>query len=366
MVKMDKPQVVVIINPHAGTHGKDKLAAMIGARLDEAGMTHETITTRHAGHAEEIARQYAGSADRIIAVGGDGTVNEVGRALIGSQTALAIIPCGSGNGLARDLQIPMRKEAAIRTAIMGDRRAIDHGMIDGKPFFCTCGTGFDATVSMSFANAGKRGFTTYMERALTELLNYAPTTYRLTADDGATIETKAFLIACANAAQYGNNAFIAPQAAIDDGLMDVTIVEPFTPLDIPALVIQLFTKTIDKNSNIRALRCKHLIIETDHDCPAHFDGDPVMLGKTIDISIVRRGLNVIVPTDKDIKKRMRYTISQRYKMTIEDLLHCTEYIESLNNNIGKKIGDRNREVLEFIKRNKEELLASIQRLANKR
>lgn len=91
-----------------------------------------------------------------------------------------------------------------------------------------------------------------------------------------------------------------------------------------------------------------------------------MLGKTIDISIVRRGLNVIVPTDKDIKKRMRYTISQRYKMTIEDLLHCTEYIESLNNNIGKKIGDRNREVLEFIKRNKEELLASIQRLANKR
>ena len=308
MVKMDKQQVVVIINPHAGTHGKDKLAAMIGARLDEAGMTHETITTRHAGHAEEIARQYAGSADRIIAVGGDGTVNEVGRALIGSQTALAIIPCGSGNGLARDLQIPMRKEAAIRTAIMGDRRAIDHGMIDGKPFFCTCGTGFDATVSMSFANAGKRGFTTYMERALTELLNYAPTTYRLTADDGATIETKAFLIACANAAQYGNNAFITPQASMKDGLIDVTVILPFTPIDTAIMGILLFTKHLDQDTNIQSFRTSELTIHRPSAGIMHIDGETIMMPREIDIQCHPKGLNVFVPTKSSERANIFSTI----------------------------------------------------------
>lgn len=364
---MQKTDVIVIANPKAGTHDKGRLLQSIDDSLAKKGITHEIFETSHAGHAEEIAKSYANKATKVIAVGGDGTVNEVGRALIGSTTAMAIIPCGSGNGLARDLQIPMRKASAIKTAIDGEIKAIDHGTINGKPFFCTCGTGFDASVSMSFANAGKRGVITYIEKALTGWLNYKPTTYRLTIDDGSPITIKAFLITCANAEQYGNNAFIAPQAYIDDGLMNVTIVEPFSTIDIPALVIQLFTKTIDKSSNIKTFSCKSLKIESEKsDNPAHYDGDPVMLGQTIDIDIVKGGLNVVVPNKEDIRKRMRYTLSQRYKMTIDDIRHSTEYIESVNNNISKKISDRNREVLDFIKHTNEEILTSIQKLINKK
>lgn len=361
---MQTPETIVIINPNAGTHGKRVLSEMIEQRLNDAGITHEIYMTEYPGHAEAIAKEYAGKASRVIAVGGDGTVNEVGRALIDTETALAIIPCGSGNGLARDIQIPMRKDAAIKTAIHGDTRYIDHGLINGKPFFCTCGTGFDASVSISFANAGKRGFITYMEKTLEKWLNYEPVTYKVSVDGEEPFETKAFLIACANATQYGNNAFIAPQASIDDGLMNVTIVEPFTPLDIPALVIQLFTKTIDKNSNIKTFCCKNLKIETDKDNPAHFDGDPMILGKTIDISIIRKGLKVIVPNKKDLNKRMRYTLSQRYKMIIEDVRHSTDYIESINKNINKRISDKNKEVLDFIRHKNDEILASIQKLIN--
>lgn len=364
---MQTTDVIVIANPKAGTQGKGKLLQSIDDSLAKAGISHEVFETTHAGHAEEIAKSYANKATKVIAVGGDGTVNEVGRALIGSTTALAIIPCGSGNGLARDLQIPMRKASAIKTAIDGEIKAIDHGTINGKPFFCTCGTGFDASVSMSFADAGKRGVITYIEKALTGWLNYKPTTYRLIINDEKPITVKAFLIACANAAQYGNNAFIAPQASIDDGLMNVTIVEPFSTIDIPALVIQLFTKTIDKSSNIKTFSCERLRIETSREeNPAHYDGDPVMLGQTIDIDIVKGGLNVVVPNKEDIRKRMRYTLSQRYKMTIDDIRHSTEYIESVNNNISKKISDRNREVLDFIKHTNEEILTSIQKLINKK
>ncbi len=364
---MQTTDVIVIANPKAGTQGKGKLLQSIDDSLARAGISHEVFETTHAGHAEEIAKSYANKATKVIAVGGDGTVNEVGRALIGSTTALAIIPCGSGNGLARDLQIPMRKASAIKTAIDGEIKAIDHGTINGKPFFCTCGTGFDASVSMSFADAGKRGVITYIEKALTGWLNYKPTTYRLIINDEKPITVKAFLIACANAAQYGNNAFIAPQASIDDGLMNVTIVEPFSTIDIPALVIQLFTKTIDKSSNIKTFSCERLRIETSREeNPAHYDGDPVMLGSTIDINIVKGGLNVVVPNKEDIRKRMRYTLSQRYKMTIDDIRHSTEYIESVNNDISKKISDRNKEVLDFIKRTNEDILASIQKLINKK
>ncbi len=364
---MQTTDVIVIANPKAGTQDKGKLLQSIDDSLAKAGISHEVFETTHAGHAEEIAKSYANKATKVIAVGGDGTVNEVGRALIGSTTALAIIPCGSGNGLARDLQIPMRKASAIKTAIDGEIKAIDHGTINGKPFFCTCGTGFDASVSMSFADAGKRGVITYIEKALTGWLNYKPTTYRLIINDEKPITVKAFLIACANAAQYGNNAFIAPQASIDDGLMNVTIVEPFSTIDIPALVIQLFTKTIDKSSNIKTFSCERLRIETSREeNPAHYDGDPVMLGSTIDINIVKGGLNVVVPNKEDIRKRMRYTLSQRYKMTIDDIRHSTEYIESVNNDISKKISDRNKEVLDFIKRTNEDILASIQKLINKK
>lgn len=363
---MEQLKVVVIINPKSGTHDKKRLVAVINRYFQKHDISYEIVMTEYPGHAEHIAAGYANKVDRIIVIGGDGTVNEVGRALIGSDTAMAIVPFGSGNGLARDLQIPMRVTAALHTAIAGDIKLIDHGLINGRPFFCTCGTGFDASVSMKFANAHRRGFITYMEKTLTEWLNYEPVLYTLTVDDRPPMQCKAFLIACANAAQYGNNAYIAPQANIDDGMMNVTIVEPFSIIDIPGLVVQLFTKTIDKNSNIKTFSCKKLHISSQTPNPAHYDGDPIMLDNDIDVEIVQNKLYVVVPNKEDLNNIFKYTLSQRYNRIVNDIQNSTEYLDDINNKFGKRISDKNREVLDFIKKTNDDILNKIQNLISKK
>ena len=171
---------------------------------------------------------------------------------------------------------------------------MDYGKINNIPFFCTCGIGFDAFVSSKFAEAGKRGFLTYIENTLREGLAYKPETYTITIDGNDQLIYKAFLIACANASQYGNNAYIAPNASMSDGLMDVTIMEPISVLEAPQIAIQLFNRTINHNSKIKTFRCKKVNIERKNPGVIHFDGDPVMSGKNIEVELVEKGLNVVV------------------------------------------------------------------------
>ena len=248
----EKKHITFIVNPISGTQEKEQIIALINEYLDIDKYTFQIIYTQYAGHAEEIAAQCAEDSHfAVVAVGGDGTVNEVARALTHTHTALGIIPCGSGNGLARHLQISMQPRKAIEAINEGIIERIDYGTINRRKFFCTCGVGFDAFVSLKFAEAGKRGLNTYIEQSLNASLNYKPETYKLTIDGNETEIYQAFLIACGNAAQYGNNAYIAPKATLTDGLLDVTILNPFTPLDVPSLALQLFTKTIDQNSHIK-------------------------------------------------------------------------------------------------------------------
>ena len=294
----EKKHITFIVNPISGTQEKDQIIALINEYLDIDKYTFQIIYTQYAGHAEEIAAQCAEDSHfAVVAVGGDGTVNEVARALTHTHTALGIIPCGSGNGLARHLQISMQPRKAIEAINEGIIERIDYGTINRRKFFCTCGVGFDAFVSLKFAEAGKRGLNTYIEQSLNASLNYKPETYKLTIDGNETEIYQAFLIACGNAAQYGNNAYIAPKATLTDGLLDVTILNPFTPLDVPSLALQLFTKTIDQNSHIKTFRCKTINIRREKPGVVHYDGDPVMMGANLKVKIHHAGLHVIVPTD---------------------------------------------------------------------
>ena len=255
-----KKEIVFIVNPISGTHSKEFILHQIEKRLDHSLYNYTIRKTEYAGHAIEIARQAAEEKkDIVVAIGGDGTINEIGRSLIHTDTAMGIIPCGSGNGLARHLHIPLEARGAIDVLNQGYIKTIDYGTIDSRPFFCTCGVGFDAFVSLKFADSGKRGLLTYLENTLHESLTYRPETYEIENSSG-TVRYKAFLIACANASQYGNNAYIAPQASLTDGMMDITILEPFTVLDVPALSFQLFNKTIDQNSRIKTLKEKKITI----------------------------------------------------------------------------------------------------------
>ena len=291
----EKKKISFIINPISGTQGKEQVLKWIDERLDKEKYAQEVVYTERAGHAVEIASQKAREGvHAVVAIGGDGTINEIARSLVDTQTALGIIPCGSGNGLARHLQIPMEPKKAIDIINEGLIDVIDYGKINEVPFFCTCGVGFDAFVSLKFSKAGRRGPLTYLEKTLLESLKYRPETYELEMD-GSTLRYKAFLIACGNASQYGNNAYIAPQATLTDGLLDVTILEPFTVLDVPSLSFQLFNKTIDQNSRIKTFRCQTLRIHRSKPGVVHFDGDPMMMGNNIDVKIIQKGLQVIVP-----------------------------------------------------------------------
>ncbi|WP_337438114.1 diacylglycerol/lipid kinase family protein [Prevotella sp.] len=298
-----KKKAVFVINLISGTSDKAAIPGLIDQYLDKTKFEYEIAITQYAGHASEIATKAKDDGvDVVVAVGGDGTVNEVARAIVHSNTALGIIPCGSGNGLARHLLLPLNVRKAIDVINRSEVRQLDYGIINDYPFFCTCGMGFDAFVSMKFAEAGKRGPITYVENVLREGLKYKPETYTIE-DDNGTLQYKAFLISCANASQYGNNAYIAPQASMSDGLMDVIIMEPFDVFEAPQISIEMFSKTLDKNSKIKTFRTRHLHIHRDKPGVIHYDGDPVMTGADIDIELKPKGINIIVNTMADRSER---------------------------------------------------------------
>ena len=298
----DKKRIVFVVNPISGTQGKKAILRWIDERLDRSIYDYSIVKTEYAGHASQIAAAAVqDKVDIVVAIGGDGTINEIARSLVHTETALGIIPCGSGNGLARHLRIPMEPKAAIDILNQDNRLCIDYGKINNIPFFCTCGVGFDAFVSLKFADSGKRGLLTYLENTLHESLTYQPETYEIENEEG-TVRYKAWMIACGNASQYGNNAYIAPQASLTDGLMDVTIMEPFTVLDVPSLSFQLFNKTIDQNSRVKTMRAKKIKIHRQKDGVMHFDGDPLMAGKELEVEIIPSGLYVMASPKKKAKE----------------------------------------------------------------
>ena len=296
-------RIVFIMNPISGTQNKAGIPELIERTLDHEQFSYELRLTEHAGHASEIANEAKEQGvDIVVAIGGDGTVNEVARAIVHSNTALGIMPCGSGNGLARHLLLPMNLKKSIEILNRCEIHELDYGIINGHAFFCTCGMGFDAFVSQKFAEAGKRGPITYVENVLREGLKYKPETYEIQDEQGTT-RAKAFLISCANASQYGNNAYIAPQASMSDGLLDVIIMEPFDVLEAPHISIEMFNKTLDKNSKIKTFKCQRLHIHRKQPGFIHFDGDPVMTDADVDIELKPKGIRVVVNPDGD--KRLR-------------------------------------------------------------
>ena len=333
-VRKMKRQILFIINPISGTGRKRTIPSDIVQYLDHSHFDYEIKFTERAGHATELAHEAARCGVNVVcAVGGDGTVNEVARAVVHTETALAIIPCGSGNGLARHLQIPQNPRRAIEIINRDVVHCLDYGKINGQPFFCTCGMGFDAFVSMKFASSGRRGLVQYARNTIGVGFSYKGDTYTIESEQG-TETVDAFLIACANASQYGNNAYIAPQATLTDGLLDVTILEPFTVLDVPTLSFQLFNKTIDQNSRIKTFRCQKLRIHRTQPGVVHFDGDPMMMGEDIEVKVFKEGLQVIIPhyTEKDssnvLQRAQDYVngLKQINEAIVEDIAHKNKMI----------------------------------------
>lgn len=344
-----RTRVRFIVNPISGTSGKKHIVGLIPKYLSEDKFLVDVAYTSYAGHAAEIASASAAEGwDIVVAVGGDGTVNEVARSLIGTNTALGIVPCGSGNGLARHLAIPMNPIRALKIIADNCIKALDYGEINGTPFFCTCGVGFDAFVSDKFAQSGKRGLLTYVENTLKEGLNYKPDTYEIEVD-GKCLQYKAFLIACGNASQYGNNVYITPDASMSDGLMDVTVMEPFNMLDAPQIAIQLFNKSITTNSHIHSFKCHTLRIHRSAPGVIHFDGDPKEESQDLLVKVVPGKIRMVV--NKDGKSRQPLLL----RTVMEIFNDVNSEIDSLRLDIvdgQKRINSINRELLNKLRNHK--------------
>ena len=341
---MNKKKIIFILNPISGTVSKAGIPGLIEERLDKEKFDCRIAETKYAGHATELAQQAARQGiDIVVAVGGDGTVNEVGRALVNTKTAMGILPCGSGNGLARHLNLPMNLKKCIDILNDCDIHTLDYGLINRHPFFCTCGMGFDAFISMKFAEAGKRGPITYMQKILEDGLSYQPETYEIEDEEG-TRRYKAFLVSAANASQYGNNAYIAPQASMSDGLLDIIIMEPFDLIEAPQVAIELFNKTLDKNLKIKTFRARHIHIHRKSEGIIHYDGDPVMADADVDISIVPKGINIIV-NPKGTKDYRQPNILQTafselfYNIDLmrQDITRQGRKVQALNKNLLRKL-----------------------------
>ena len=318
----EKKKIIFIVNPVSGTSGKNFVLKLVEDYLDKSQYDYEVMKTEYGGHATELAQQAAEQgADIVCAIGGDGTVNEVATGLIHTQTALAIIPSGSGNGLARHLRIPTDPLSAIKIINRGLMLPMDYGIVNKRPFFCTCGVGFDAFISQRFAESGKRGPVSYIENVLNSSLNYHPETYDLDIvndTEGEEVHQiyKAFLISFANASQYGNNAYIAPSASVRDGLMDVTIIEPFLAIEAPQMAIQLFNGTIEQNSRIKTFQCQKAIIRRARPGIVHYDGDPMQTEKDVEVEIVHNGLMCVSPSEEGVptvEVRVQNFITEQFK-----------------------------------------------------
>jgi YegS/Rv2252/BmrU family lipid kinase len=322
---LENKKIVFIVNPISGVGKKDQLPEIVDKYIDHSVNEVEIVYTEHPGHAFEIARQKADmGVDIVVAVGGDGTVNEVARALVETRTALGIIPCGSGNGLARHLMLPINMEGAMQVITECVIHDLDYGVINNHPFFCTCGMGFDAFISQKFADAGKRGPLTYIENVLIEGLKYEPETYSVTLDGNDAEPYKAFLISVANASQYGNDAYIAPKASMSDGFLDVVIMEPFDILDAPQVGLDLMNKTLDKSSKIRSFRAKDIHITRTNPGVIHYDGDPIMAGKDIHVQLKSKGIRIVINDHADKSRRKPNVVQSVYSEFFNELMNVRD------------------------------------------
>lgn len=288
-----KSKVLFIINPVAGGKKKDAVPGLIQKHLDAAKFDYTIAYTTGVAHARQLSAAAVGGYAIIIAVGGDGTVNEVASALVGTESVFGVIPFGSGNGLSRFLGIPMDIEKAIKNINTGRVEAIDTGLMNGRHFFNMAGMGFDAHISEVFSHDKKRGFGAYIKSSFQEVTRYQSEIYQLNID-GVTYERQAFILSFANSSQYGNNAHISPCASVQDGLLDVCVVKPFPLYKFIIMGLRMFTKTTNRSPYVEIIQGRHIMVTRKGKGPVHLDGEPQLMDAAVEVKVIPASLKLIV------------------------------------------------------------------------
>lgn len=251
--------------------------------------------TERPRHATELASAaLARGIERIVAVGGDGTMNEVASVLVGTGATFGLVPCGSGDGLGRHLGIHGAPAQALALLAAGHTRLIDTGLADGHPFFCAAGLGFEADIAQRFNRLKRRGFLRYLTTSARYFATYQPEDYTLR-HDGGIDRVRAFTLAVSNSDQYGNNAYISPGARVDDGLIDLTAVPPIRPLNALPLVVRLFSGSVDRTRGVLCRRSARFTLERAAPGLLHTDGELHEAGRVIEFTARPASLRIVCP-----------------------------------------------------------------------
>jgi YegS/Rv2252/BmrU family lipid kinase len=282
-----------LLNPVAGVGGRRDFLQIIRDACLEKNVAYKILFTRCPGDAKKIILKKFDKFDVFVAVGGDGTMNEVASALAGTTGIMGLIPAGSGNALGRELGLSMKPEKAIRQLLNGHTTRIDTGLVNGRRFMNVCGLGFDDHVARCFAKATSRGPIPYFTSVMKEFFSYQAETYEVETEGTTTYHT-AFVLTLANTSQYGNNAYIAPQASVKDGVLDFCALKPFGFFGALGLGFRLFNKTIDRSNKCSYFKTQKVTIRGKN-LNFHVDGEPVNNSDPLEISIDPLSLNIVVP-----------------------------------------------------------------------
>ncbi|MBK7669105.1 MAG: YegS/Rv2252/BmrU family lipid kinase [Sphingobacteriaceae bacterium] len=291
-------KLLFIVNPRSGKRNSGKIIDIIHKTLS-GKINYEIGLWTNISEFNVLAQKLiAEHFTEAIAVGGDGSVNLVGKTILKNNLSLGIVPTGSGNGLARSLGIEIDTEKALLQILEGKTTLIDSGEVNGEAFFCTSGVGFDAHIGNLFANLQKRGLKTYIKLIFKELFSYKPETYSVFAN-GIEIKREAFFITVANAGQFGNNFYMAPGAKVNDGLFNVVIVKPFSLIPGLFMLAKILRRKAHESRYIETLACTELTIIRATKGSVHFDGEPFIMENELKYSIKPKSLKVIVGTTFD-------------------------------------------------------------------
>ena len=284
-----------ILNPISGPNRNPlKIRQLIDSIFKKFSLfTYEIIETEYAGHARILAKKCAEqSIDCVVAIGGDGTVNEIASGLVGTNCALGIIPAGSGNGFARNLKIPLDHKEAIEFLCHANQTKIDSGKMNEHFFLGVAGAGFDAHISECFSKVKTRGKLPYFKLSAIEFFKYRPKLYQIKIDKNE-FSIEAFLVTVANSREYGNGALIAPKADSKDGSLDLCIIKKFPLYYVPILIKHLFSGTIDQSKYVSYHKGTSIQIRSNNDLISHVDGEPISSSEQMDISINPKSLYVL-------------------------------------------------------------------------
>lgn len=289
-----KKKILFVVNPISGGLNKAFIPSLVDQHLDHSIFEAEVVFSEYVGHARILAKEGLDAGFEIIAaVGGDGTINEVASEVSKTDKIMAIIPSGSGNGLARTLKIPLKHAKAIQKINHLNTTSIDAGVLNGDLFFNMAGMGFDAHISALFAKDKTRGFVGYVKSSISEIAKYQSQDYEILIDEQKFTEN-AFMLSIANSSQYGNNAHVSPTASLSDGLLDVCIIRPFPLIRFPEMAYRMFAKSADQSKYVKIIKAKEVFIKREKSGPVHLDGEPQEMGTELNIGIKHLSLKLIV------------------------------------------------------------------------